>query len=195
MHYCIPLVGDVFWQKTNRDFSSVERMNGDEVKNCECYAKQNERGKEKLEYCGQSYGVEEERKYTGSYQVARGTCQRDGCRVPAGVFEVVWVKLNRFSPAKAGNQQHERSQGIKVSERVEGEAALRSWSGIAEPISHPGVRKLMNGNGGDQRNGGKQEEEGIGEECGKHVRILACLFSCLDSSDTIPLYEHLLHLP
>ena len=78
---------------------------------------------------------------------------------------------------------------------VEGEAALRSWSGIAEPISHPGVRKLMNGNGGDQRNGGKQKEEGVGEECGKHVRILACLFSCLDSSDTIPLYEHLLHLP
>ena len=55
--------------------------------------------------------------------------------------------------------------------------------------------ELMHGNSNDQRNGGKQEEEGVGEDGGKHVRILACLFSCLDSSDTIPLYEHLLHLP
>lgn len=58
---------------------------------------------------------------------------------------------HRLRPSEACKHQHERANGIQVSERVQSQPPAKPWCVIAELICRPGVRKLVNREGHNQR--------------------------------------------
>lgn len=166
---CVPFVGQFFGEKADEDFSTIQRVDGDEVEDGEDDIDADRGDHDDLEKEGSGEDAEEKGEKGGEEEVGNGSGKADDRCVFSGISQVKWIEEHGFTPAKPSEEDGESSQRIEVGPGVEGEAALESGRGVAELVGGPSVGKLVDGDGHDQaREDHEKRDEAGGEEDAEH---------------------------
>lgn len=96
----MPFIGEVLGKNADEDLATVEGMNGDKVEDGQANIEEDEG----IEEGGVKGGKNEADKQAGKGsqdKIAGRASQRDESGITARIGEIVGIKLNRSTPAKA----------------------------------------------------------------------------------------------